>query len=81
MRSIDAIRIRLKNLMKEHKTNYNALSMKCGLPRSTIKTLFYYKAARSVTVYTISMLCSGLGITLTDFFNDEIFKFVDDIDA
>lgn len=67
--------------MKEHKTNYNALSMKCGLPRSTIKTLFYYKAARSVTVYTISMLCSGLGITLTDFFNDEIFKFVDDIDA
>jgi len=81
MKSIDAIRIRLKNLIKEHKTNYNDLSMKSGLPRSTIKTFFYYKNARSVTIYTLSMLCGGLGITLTDFFNDDIFKEVNDLDA
>ena len=80
MRSIDAIRIRLKNLIREHNTNYNDLSIKSGLPRSTIKTFFYYKNARSVTVYTLSMLCGGLGITLTDFFNDDIFRFVDDLD-
>lgn len=81
MRSIDAIRIRLKNLIREHNTNYNDLSIKSGLPRSTIKTFFYYKNARSVTVYTLSMLCGGLGITLTDFFNDDIFRFVDDLDS
>lgn len=81
MRSIDAIRIRLKNLIREHNTNYNDLSIKSGLPRSTIKTFFYYKNARSVTVYTLSMLCGGLGITLTDFFNDDIFKFVDDLES
>lgn len=80
MKSIDAIRIRLRNLIKEHNTNYNELSIKSGLPRSTIKTFFYYKNARSVTLYTISMLCSGLGITLKDFFDDEIFKMVDDIE-
>lgn len=81
MKSIEAVRMRLKHLMKEYKTNYNDLSMKSGLPRSTIKTFFYYKNARSVTIYTLSMLCGGLGITLTDFFNDDIFKYVDDLDA
>lgn len=80
MKSIDAIKIRLRNLMKEKGTNYNDLSMKSGLPRSTIKTFFYNKNARSITVYTLSLLCGGLGITLTDFFNDKIFKDIDDLE-
>ena len=65
--------------MKEYNTNYNDLSMKSGLPRSTIKTFFYNKNARSITVYTISLICGGLGITLTDFFDDELFKNIDDL--
>lgn len=81
MRSLDAIRIRLKSLMKQHNLNYNELSMKCGMPRSTVKTFFYHKIARSVTVYTVSMFCHGLGITLTEFFDDDIFKYVNDIEV
>ena len=79
MKSIDAIKIRLRQLMQEKKTNYNDLSIKSGLPRSTIKTFFYNKNARSITVYTLSLLCGGLGITLTEFFNDKIFQNVDDL--
>lgn len=80
MKSIDAIKIRLRQLMQEKKTNYNDLSIKSGLPRSTIKTFFYNKNARSITVYTLSLLCGGLGITLTEFFSDKIFQDVDDLD-
>lgn len=80
MKSIDAIRIRLKQLIKEKGTNYNDLAHKSGVTASTIKTIFYYKPARSTTIYTISLLCGGLGITLFDFFNDDIFKDIDDLD-
>lgn len=79
MKSIDAVRLRLRNLIKEHNTNPSELSIKSGLPRSTLKTFFYYKNARSITVYTISLLCGGLGITLADFFNDDLFRDIDDL--
>ena len=79
MRSIEAIKIRLRKLMKDNNTNYNDLSMKSGLPRSTIKTFFYNKHARSITVYTLSLLCGGLDITLSDFFSDQIFDDIDDL--
>ena len=80
MKSIDAIKIRLRELMREKETNYNDLSMKSGMPRSTIKTFFYNKNARSITVYTLSLLCSGLGITLAEFFSDKIFENIDDLE-
>ena len=75
MESMSAIRLRLKNLIKEHNTNYNDLCIKSGLARSSLKTIFYGKT-KSTTVHTLSLLCGGLGITLYDFFNDEIFKSV-----
>ena len=80
MKSIDAIKIRLRELMNEKGTNYNDLSVKSGLPRSTIKTFFYNKNARSITVYTLSLLCGGLGISLADFFSDKIFSDIDDLE-
>ena len=79
MKSIDAIRIRLKQLIKEHKTNYNELAQKSGLTPSTIKTIFYCKEARSTTVYTLSLICCGLGISLFEFFDCDIFKEIDDL--
>ena len=79
MKSIDAIRIRLKQLIKEKGTNYNDLANRSGVTASTIKTIFYYKPTKSTTVYTISLLCFGLGITLYEFFNDDIFKDIEDI--
>lgn len=79
MKSIEAIRIRLKELIKENGTNYNDLANKSGVTASTLKTIFYCKTAKSTTIYTLSLLCSGLGITLFDFFNNDIFKQVDDL--
>ncbi|HIT61867.1 MAG TPA: helix-turn-helix domain-containing protein [Candidatus Caccovivens faecavium] len=80
MKSIDAIRIRLKQLIKANGTNYNDLAHKSGVTASTIKTIFYCKTAKSTTVYTISLICGGLGMTVYDFFNDDIFKDVDDLE-
>ena len=80
MKSIEAIRIRLKQLIKENGTNYNDLAHKSGVTASTIKTIFYCKTAKSTTVYTLSLICGGLGLSLFDFFNDPIFKQVDDLD-
>lgn len=79
MKSIDAIRIRLKELMKEKGTNYNDLANKSGITPSTLKTIFYYKPTKSTTIYTLSLLCGGLGITLREFFNSELFDDIYDL--
>lgn len=79
MKSIEAIRIRLKELIKAKGTNYNDLANRSGVTASTLKTIFYCKTAKSTTIYTLSLLCNGLGITLFDFFDNEIFKHVDDL--
>ena len=80
MKSIEAIRIRLKQLIKEKGTNYNDLAKRSAVTASTIKTIFYCKNAKSATLHTIALLCAGLEITLYDFFNDEIFKQVDELE-
>ena len=79
MKSIEAVKIRLKQLIKDKKENYNSLCVKSCLSPSTLKTIFY-KDVESVKLTTISLLCSGLGITLQEFFNDDIFKDIDDIE-
>ncbi len=79
MNSMKAIRIRLKNLINQNKTNYHDLCIKSGLSNSSLKTIFYGKT-RSTTIRIISILCGGLGITLFDFFNDDIFKKINGLD-
>ena len=73
MNSIEAVRIRLKALIKEKKITYNALGNKCGINPSSIKSIFY-KRAKSTTIH------DGLDITVKEFFDCDLFNDLDDLD-
>ena len=44
-----------------------------GMPQSTVHC-FVSSKRRKVEINTIKRLCDGLGITLAEFFDDDIFK-------
>ena len=69
----DAIRKRLKELMKE---SGNKLSLESGIDRSTINR-FMRKENKSIKIETITLICQALDISLKDFFDDSVFKDVE----
>ena len=50
----------------------NKLATESGIAPSTIKNILYGKS-RNPGVVTLKMLCDGMGITLTEFFDTEEF--------
>ena len=72
----DAIRIRLKNLIKENNTNGNQLALIAGFNRSNINK-FLRKQNKSIKIETISLICQALNIGLKDFFDDKVFDDVE----
>ena len=49
------------------------MATESGVAPSTIKNVLYGKS-QNPGIVTLKMLCDGLGITLTEFFNTEEFK-------
>ena len=62
------VRDRLKQLMDERDLNMYSLAKRSGLSWNTIKNIF--SRSTNPTVTTLSMLCDGLGITLSQFFEE-----------
>ncbi len=73
MKVTDAITHRIINLCKEREITPNKLGTISGVEPSTITSIFYGKS-KNPGIVTIKNLCDGFGISLSDFFNDEIFK-------
>ncbi len=51
----------------------NKLATNSGVAPSTIKNILYGKS-QNPGIITLKMLCDGLSISLTEFFNTEEFK-------
>ena len=51
----------------------NKISTESAVPPSTLKNILYGKS-NNPGIVTIKMLCDGLGISLTEFFDTEEFK-------
>lgn len=51
----------------------NKLSAISGVTQSTVNNIVSGRN-NSATVSTIQKLCDGLGITIVDFFSDEVFR-------
>ena len=51
----------------------NQLANEAGVPPSSLKNILYGKS-RNPGVVTLKTLCDGLGVSLTEFFDTEIFK-------
>ena len=51
----------------------NALARSAGIPPSTVKNILN-GACKNPGVVTIKMICDGFGISLTEFFDTDVFR-------
>ena len=69
----EAIIQRILNLCNERGLTINKLSTVCGMTQSTLNNIVNGRN-KSVTTSTVKKICDGLGITIIDFFNDPLFR-------
>ena len=77
MKLHEAIAQRVKNLLTQQGLKPYALYKNGGISRSTISFLLNANI-KNVSSDLIYQICSTLGITLKDFFNDSLFNNLDD---
>ena len=68
-----AVSVRIVDLCRERNITINKL---CTIPaptQSTVNDIVNHKA-RNIGIVTIKKLCDGLDITITDFFDTDYFK-------
>lgn len=68
-----AITKRIYALCNEQGITPNKLASLAGMPAGSLKSIFYGKSKNPGT-RTLLDICQALGITLYDFFNDDLFK-------
>lgn len=69
----EAVAKRLIELMEQKNLSLNGLARLAAIPPSTLKNIIYGKS-RNPGVVTIKLLCDGMDITITEFFNSPIFS-------
>ena len=69
----EAVKKRILELCREHDISVNKLSSMSGVTQSTVNNIVSGRN-NSATVSTIKKLCDGLGITIEEFFNSELFR-------
>lgn len=75
----DAIYERIHYFMKINKIeNLWELYKITGVPKTTINSLFGTRTAKIPKLTTLAQLCNGLNTDLQEFFNDPMFKDIDD---
>ena len=67
------VKARLLMLLEDKHISIHKLAIESGVAPSTIKNILYGKSTNPGVV-TIKMLCDGLGITITEFFDTSEFK-------
>ena len=72
MNTYDAVKMRILTLCGEKNITINKLSTESGIAPSTIKNILYGKS-KNPGIVTLKMLCDGLGISLTEFFDTPDF--------
>lgn len=63
---------RIKELCDKRQMSMYALSKKTGISQSSLSNLM--KRGSTPTFYTLDRICDGLGITLSQFFTEDISK-------
>ena len=72
----EAIVLRIKQLLKEKNMKTYDLSIKSGVPRSTI-SLFLSRETKTIRLENLLYICEGFGLELKDFFDDKVFTNVE----
>jgi len=69
----EAVRLRILELCQERDISVNKLSTICGVTQSTVSNIVSGRN-RSATISTIKKICDGLGLTIQEFFESELFQ-------
>lgn len=77
MQLSEAVKQRIINLCNEQNITINKLATNSGLSFSTIFSIFYGKS-KSPKLATLLHICEGLNIELSEFFDDSLFKDVEE---
>jgi len=73
MTTSHAVAARVLELCKERNITINLLSTQSAVRQSTVNDIVSGKT-KNAGIVTIKKLCDGLDISLTDFFDTEIFR-------
>ncbi len=73
MRIKEAIVLRFQQLCQARSMAYNELATRSGVTPSTVYSMMD-PCRKDVSVVTVKKLCDGLGISVTEFFNDPLFE-------
>ena len=73
MDTYTTVKNRILQLLGERKMSIYKLAMESAVAPSSIKNILYGKS-RNPGIVTIKMLCDGFGITITEFFDTENFR-------
>lgn len=76
MKAQEAIVKRINGLCKKHLISINRLATLSGMNPSTLKNIVYGHT-RNTGIETVAKICNGLDITVADFFDDDVFRDVD----
>jgi len=76
MQLSDALRERIRNLLKENKMNSWKLYNATGVSASTL-SYFMNGKRELINMTTLLHICEGLNISLKNFFDDPLFKDVE----
>lgn len=68
----EAVAKRLIELMEQRNLSLNGLARLAAVPPSTLKNIIYGKS-KNPGVVTLKLLCDGMGISVTEFFNSPLF--------
>lgn len=69
----DAIVLRIKELCKQKEIKFNTLATDSGVTPSTVYSLLD-EQRRDIGVVVLKKLCDGLDISISDFFDSDIFR-------
>lgn len=69
----EAIVKHLQDICRQRNIKYNELATVSGVTPSTVYSLMD-ASRRDLSVITLKKLCDGLDMTITEFFDDELFK-------
>ena len=68
-----AVKERILELCREREISINKLSSMSGVTQSTLNNIISGRN-NSTTISTVKKLCDGLGITIENFFDSELFR-------
>lgn len=76
MKISEAVAEKITKILRERDISVNKLASICCLTQSTVDSLLNGKS-KNPKLLTIVRICDGLGITISEFFDDNIFVNMD----